>query len=883
MGEAISEAKLSAQLREEARKTEKVNKPVTAQELLNRGFKKPSERAIKQGKARLVMEDMVRRAERKLEELRRMQTATVSSVEKAEMLADELYHKPGTLLTEDELAKMYSESGCEEERMFNRSCFEIPTVNKYRTIDGTCNNLENPLQGASDTAFRRLIDSDYENGIDSLRGDGQAQDPDRFFEPPNPSARYASLEIIRDRIQFETNFSHLLMQFGQFLDHDLDLGPELEEECIDCQFTEQCEPIRVPKDDPAFGVGTLQNGSCLPFRRSIPVCSDPTPGSFEPREQINVLTSYIDGSMIYGSNLRQERAVRAFQDGQLRVGIDIGDRRPSLPVDNQDIVACPGRDDCFLCGDVRCNEQVSLTVMHTLWVREHNRIAKELRRINPQYSDETLYQETRKIVGAVIQKIVYFDYLPKILGAKAFGIVIGDYVQYDPTVDASVPNSFATAAYRYGHSLVRPFFERLRPNFTPRLPPLSLAEMFFNPPQYESSFGVSFIARGWLDQTARRVDEFLNSVLTTKLFITENGPGMDLAALNIQRARDHGLPVYGRWRRFCAEQFPDLGEAMIENELTFVRLLETFGEVDLTELWIGGLAEERIKDSLLGITFACIFGLTFKNVRDGDRFYFESPGIFTEEQKLEIFKSSFSRVICDNTDSREIQPDAFFTNETRVSCNNVAEIPRINLQEWKNPLCYVRISVPSGQNIASTSRVIRRRTRSETFSNLDTSPAQCLPTLCPSEEFDVRLSAYASPNRRACEFTTNGVFNSNPRNRRSFRRIIENGDPDVHLNLESCQQDTTPAITFECNQVVSVAEDDPTKNPESSEFMGDVPEDVQELLREEAREAMELVEAAEHKEHPNDGEKAEEEHFNIPEVRNEELMKELQDAMAKLN
>ena len=121
------------------------------------------------------------------------------------------------------------------------------------------------------------------------------------------------------------------------------------------------------------------------------------------------------------------------------VGPRSSDGGDSLPVDNRDIVACLGRTDCFLCGDVRCNEQVSLTIMHTLWVREHNRIARELQQINPQLSDETLYQEARKIIGAIIQKIVYFDYLPKVLGPKVFNIVIGQFERYDPEVDASVP------------------------------------------------------------------------------------------------------------------------------------------------------------------------------------------------------------------------------------------------------------------------------------------------------------------------------------------------------------------------------------------------------------------------------------------------------------
>lgn len=67
-------------------------------------------------------------------------------------------------------------------------------------------------------------------------------------------------------------------------------------------------------------------------------------------------------------------------------------------------------------GDGRVNEQVNLALMHTVWLREHNRVAKELARLHPNWSDEALFQEARRVVVAEMQHITYNEFLPIILG-----------------------------------------------------------------------------------------------------------------------------------------------------------------------------------------------------------------------------------------------------------------------------------------------------------------------------------------------------------------------------------------------------------------------------------------------------------------------------------
>ena len=71
---------------------------------------------------------------------------------------------------------------------------------------------------------------------------------------------------------------------------------------------------------------------------------------------------------------------------------------------------------------IRINEHPGLTVMHTLLVREHNRIATALAKLNPQWSGDTVFEETRRIVAAEIQHITYNEFLPRVLGRQSLKV-----------------------------------------------------------------------------------------------------------------------------------------------------------------------------------------------------------------------------------------------------------------------------------------------------------------------------------------------------------------------------------------------------------------------------------------------------------------------------
>ena len=571
-------------------------------------------------------------------------------------------------------------------------------VLRYRTYDGTCNNFFYPLYGAALTPFLRVIPAEYEDGISTPVGQSQAL-AGNHTSPPWPSARHISWKVIRSNttspggeeegaVVLGAGITHMVMQWGQFLDHDLDLSPVFDEEC-GCNHTRKCFPIHVHENDTTFGATSSNVGHCLTFSRSLPTCRLESAASV-PRDQVNQITSFIDGSQVYGSSDKLALSLRSRAGGLLKQGGRSESNRGNLPFQKERPEG--GVLPFFIAGDERANEQTGLTVMHTLWLREHNRMARRLGEMNPCWDDERIYQVARKIVGAEMQKITFYDFLPVLFGTY-MRTYIPMYRGYNPFVNPSITNSFATAAYRFGHSLVRNQLLRLNENYTAMdIGHLDLTRAFFNPVAYFEGMGTDGIARGLMMDVANPVDEFLNSVLTTKLFPkTPDSLGGDLASLNIQRGRDHGIPSYRTWQQYCEEKFPGHRVRFRDNAtMTLLRWIygPEEGFSDGMDLWVAGLAEERLEGAQLGPTFACILGLSFSRLRDGDRFWFESDSEFSEMQRRAVKQTSLGRVVCDNSDDiRRVSRNVFVSGMVRVACE---EIPQLDLQLWKDYSCRQR-------------------------------------------------------------------------------------------------------------------------------------------------------------------------------------------------
>lgn len=503
----------------------------------------------------------------------------------------------------------------------------------FRSIDGMFNNTQHPTWGSVDQPLLRMTFADYGDGLDTPAGASR------------PSARHVSNVVVaQEGVRFNPQgASDFLWAWGQFLDHDLDLS--------EAAAPTEAFHIPVPAGDPFFdptGTGT----QVIPLARTIYEHD-----AAMVRQQLNEITAYIDASNVYGSDEVRATALRT-NDGTGRLQVSTGDLLPfntaGLPN-----AALPGMDpgDLFLAGDVRANEVVTLAALHTLFVREHNRLADAFHAEFPTASGDELYEAARMLVGAELQVITYNEFLPVLLGSE-----LPPYQGYDPTVDAGVTNEFSTAGYRVGHTMLASVIRRVDAQGLP-IPegPLALRDAFFAPSQLVAT-GLDPVLRGLATQRAQEIDAMVVDDVRNFLFGPPGSGGFDLPSLNIQRGRDHGLPGYNATRVAlglpAAVTFADITTDPVQAQ----RLSDAYGTPDAVDLWVGGLAEDPVPGGMVGELLAEILTSQFLTLRDGDRFWYQnslSPALLAE-----VEGRTLAMIIRDNTGIGAELPDDVFLAQT---------------------------------------------------------------------------------------------------------------------------------------------------------------------------------------------------------------------------
>ncbi len=554
---------------------------------------------------------------------------------------------------------------------------------EFRSFDGSGNNVDNEDSGAANTQLLRLTTVEYGAGMEG-EFPALAERVDSNGDTINPRT-VSNLLFDQDAsILNDRGLTSFVFQWGQFLDHDMDL-------------TEDFAPVGAADLDGeniSFLVPNDGTESELPAGTIIPQLRSRFEFDDEGiAQQINQISSYIDASNVYGSSEERAASLRAghgglllTSDGTTNVSDGSGEFLPfnfevngefienaSPPTTGTGVPLTP--DDLFVAGDVRANEQPGLTSMHTLFVREHNyqaqRIADKLHLdaddlARPEV-DEYVYQLARAIVSAEIQSITYNEFIPALLGPDQ----LESYRGYQEEVNASIANIFSASLYRVGHTMLPNELLVLNPDGTPVDDDddvlgasvingeVSLGDAFFNP-ELITQYGIEAYLQGLADQQIEEVDNFIIDGVRNLLF--DPPAAVDLGATNLQRGRDHGLADYNQTRiDFGLEPLTSFAEISSDPFVVDALMQAYDGDINNIDVFAGAVSEDHVAGGSLGELIHTVLVDQFSRLRDGDRFYYEN--VFKGKALWEIQNTQLSDIIRRNTDLTDIQDEVFRSEE----------------------------------------------------------------------------------------------------------------------------------------------------------------------------------------------------------------------------
>ncbi|XP_021347800.1 myeloperoxidase-like [Mizuhopecten yessoensis] len=612
-------------------------------------------------------------------EIEKEEEEAVKSLVATKLLLDrKVFKNLKALQTSDEALRLwpvFSGDKCVKGSLTSVDCSD---ASDYRTINGECNNEKHPHWGAAGTSQIRLLPAAYDDGVNAPRT--------KDVNGNNlPSARSLSTAVFFDPSNVDTPDdpirSLMMMVWGQFIDHDVGETPvskgyqSVTVQCCNIidsfirKGRNQCFPILIDTaTDPVY------THDCMNFVRSTAARTHPCiPGI---REQINAITSYLDGSMVYGSEHDVADSLRS-PDGKLKVDDD-----NLLPMnDDSACVRDSANAHCFLAGDVRVNENPLLSTMHTAFVRYHNILADRMLAEDSSLEEDDIYYMTRQIIGALIQSITYSRWIPSVLGPTTvgdYGLLLTDSHTYNDTLNGGILLPFTTAALRYGHTLIRDTVDHVDENNT-IFASHDLDDVFFvtNPVFYD----ISSISRGMVTRPSKLPDAHFVPAIDHLLFKNNHPFGFDLGALNIQRGRDHGLPGYVQYLEFCGHPKPTSFSDLPFHNSSFQTILSTaYSHVEDIDLFVGGASEDNLLDGEVGPTFACLLAEQFHRLRYGDRFWYQHD--LSDDQIDNVEKVELSKILCEVFDLDEIQTNAFILTDERSKCEDLDDI---DVELWKKP------------------------------------------------------------------------------------------------------------------------------------------------------------------------------------------------------
>ncbi|XP_063956076.1 dual oxidase 2-like isoform X4 [Lytechinus pictus] len=543
-------------------------------------------------------------------------------------------------------------------RLRNMGSFDDDRHFEPEAFDGWYNNKAHPDWGGAELSMTRRLPVAYEDGVYAMAG----------TDRPNP------MTISKETMQGVTGErSHLrrtaLMTF---------FGQQVVEEILDAQrggCPREYENIKIPdnheylEEQPDIGI--------MPFVRSrYSFNTGYSPNV--PREQLNEITPWFDGGLVYGTTKAWADALRKFEGGRLADNGDNGEPQfPAvntlgLPMANPPNPIGIGAERLkdakrfFKLGNPRGNENPFLLTFGVLWFRWHNYWADKFK-AETTWNDERIFNTARKWVIATYQNVVYYEWLPGYLNFSPEDVKEFEYSGYKGYIHPGITHEFQSAAMRFGHTLVPPGvmrrneqcqfrtstmdssgfksgqdeFEQAQGNHGVRT-----CNSFWNPQISVREYDIEEFLLGMASQVTEREDNIITEDLQRRVFGPLEFSRRDLMALNIQRGRDHGLPDYNTARECLGlgrkNSFAEINKNQSElapGEQTFIgteelkRLEAVYeGDLDKVDIWAGGLMETTSNGP--GELFRFIIKDQFVRSRDADRFWFENEknGLFTPDE-----------------------------------------------------------------------------------------------------------------------------------------------------------------------------------------------------------------------------------------------------------
>ncbi|XP_058054423.1 peroxidase-like [Anopheles bellator] len=558
---------------------------------------------------------------------------------------------------------------------------------KYRNIEGRCSSRLVSSWGEAGQPFGRLVSPLYADGISSLAtmSNGSPFVSARnisFFvfgidETPDPTSTILNtyfLQAISNDLAYPVeNFSIKCCENGSVVFNC---------SATTCTVPDGCDPVVIASDDPIYEFFNVQ---CLDYSRVLTAPQTQPPQAVK---QINNATSLLDLSFLYGTTVEQNPS-RMMSGGRL---LAVRRNGTEWPIFNPSGCTLPQQDICFLVADSRSFVSPMSAMVDLLFFREHNRLALQLALLNPSWSDTTLFEEARRINIAQYQKIVYYEFLPRLLGRSN---MVSNRLIYEGTGFTNDYSAFQDpSAIAEFANVVAPYINSQLPgsidiNVTGTIDSLRLSDLYPKLALLESNFAAFF--RALATQETRLLDTSFTIEWKNFMFRGDNFVGKDMLALGIQRMRDFGFASYNAYRAQCGLATITTWEAYNATLKepcfqTINNLQAIYPTVNDIELFVGGAFENPLPGSLLGPTFSCIVQQQFLRARTGDRYFFEAggqEGSFTVSQLTEIRKISLARLMCSALPTiLQIQADPFSPvgpSNPLVSCN---DLPSVSLTPW---------------------------------------------------------------------------------------------------------------------------------------------------------------------------------------------------------